>query len=528
MAGYARFMTHRVIRPLLTGLFLLALGGCASLPPHDSIGAAPSFAPPPDSAAPLATMTREAVGSTGKSGFKLLPLAASAYETRLELVRLAVHSVDMQTFVFRGDATGRRLLVAFRDAAARGVRIRLLVDDLHSDGAEQLLSDLAAFANVDVRLINPFVRARGSSMAKLFTSLDELRRVNHRMHNKTFIADNAIAVFGGRNMGDDYFMRAEEGGNFVDLDVLGAGPVTHALSRSFDQYWNSAYAWPIDTIVSPAGSLEGRRERFNEAVKELPSLEPDLEVPQRLARYASAPGELRAGHLSLSVANAEVFADPVDKLGRSNVDDRSGTVRDRIGYAMGQAHSEVFVVSPYFVPGDIGMQVIRRNRARGIRLRLLTNSLAATDEPAVHAGYVAYRAPMIEAGVEVYELSPVLTQRARKLGRFGTTLGALHAKIIAIDGMRLFIGSMNLDGRSERYNTEVGVLIDSEPLTHEFQEMMDFRSSSYLVRPGPGGHLQWVASQDGIETVLDAEPEVSMWRVLVSRILGGMLPRDWL
>jgi len=520
----ARVMTWR----LLLAVLVSALSGCASLPPRDAIGVVPSHAAPADPSSPLGAIAHAAVGDTGRSGFKLLPLAATAFETRLELARQARQSLDMQTFVLGGDATGLRLLAAFRDAAKRGVHVRLLVDDLHSDGAQAWLSDLQAFANVEVRLINPFVRARTSSTAKLLTSLDDLHRVNHRMHNKAFIADNAIAVFGGRNMADEYFMRAVAGDNFVDLDVLTAGPIVGALSDSFDQYWNSAYAWPIDAVVAPRGDALQRRQRFDAQAQELPPLEPDLGVPQRLAQFATTPAELQAGHLELAMADARVLADPPDKLGSSKVADRSGTVRDDIGRAMGQAQSEVFVVSPYFVPGDIGMQVIQRNRARGVRLSLLTNSLAATDEPAVHAGYVAYRLPMVRAGVEIYELSPALTRQERRLGRFGATLGVLHAKVIAIDRKRLFVGSMNLDGRSERYNAEVGVLIDNEFLTQQFLDMMDFRSSAYLLRLSPAGELQWVASNGNAETVFDHEPEASVWRKLSSRILGALLPTDWL
>ncbi len=208
--------------------------------------------------------------------------------------------------------------------------------------------------------------------------------------------------------------------------------------------------------------------------------------------------------------------------------DRAGTVRAAIGAATRAAQREVFVVSPYFVPGELGMQAMQLLRERGVRLRLLTNSLAATDEPAVHAGYVVYRKPMVKIGVEVYELSPVLAREQRRLGRFGESSGVLHAKIVVVDHARLFVGSMNLDSRSERYNTEVGVLIDSPALARDFLAMMDFESSTYRVRLADNGELQWVQRSGDAERVHDHEPEVGLLRKLGSRLLGALLPHEWL
>ena len=212
----------------------------------------------------------------------------------MELARQAERSLDLQTFVLHGDASGGVLLRALRDAAARGVRVRILVDDLHTDTSERLLSDLAAFERVEVRLVNPFVRLRGSRAAKLLSSLDELSRVNHRMHNKVFIADNALAIFGGRNVGDEYFLRAEDG-NFLDLDVLAAGEAVLRLSDSFDAYWNSEFAWPIDAVVAPRGDRAARRTRFDEATSAL-VLPPCPPPPERLSRSPPLPRSCAAAH----------------------------------------------------------------------------------------------------------------------------------------------------------------------------------------------------------------------------------------
>lgn len=224
-----------------------------------------------------------------------------------------------------------------------------------------------------------------------------------------------------------------------------------------------------------------------------------------------------------------MYVDPVDKAAGTRVADRAGTVRAGISNAMRSADREVFVVSPYFVPGDLGMEAMTGLRARGVHLRLLTNSLAATDEPLVHAGYVRYRTDMLRIGVEIFELSPGMSRHLHRLGRFGDSLGMLHAKIVVIDRRRIFIGSMNLDGRSERYNTELGVLIDSADLAQDFLAMMDYETSAYRLQLDPAGaRVQWLM-RDGDEVrILDEEPEASFWRRLEIQLLGPLVPEGWL
>lgn len=507
----------------------LALSGCATLPQGGSVNGPVSMAIAPSTQTRLAITAHKALDrEEHASAFKLLPVASAAYRTLIELTTQAERSLDFQTFVLHGDASGAMLLKSLRDAAARGVRVRVLIDDLQSDSAEPLLSNLAAFDGIEVRLINPFVRLRGSREAKLLSSLDEFSRVNHRMHNKLFIADNVLALIGGRNIGDAYYMRAEEGENFIDLDALAAGAVVEQMSASFDSYWNSQFAWPIDRIVAPAPDTSSRRAAFDSSVSGVGMPAPDHGVPERLRGYASAPDELRSGTLRLTGAQAEVVADPVDKLEGTRVGDRAGTVRASIAAEGLGSSFEVFVVSPYFVPGRIGIESLRQNRRDGVRLRILTNSLASTDEPVVHAGYLEYRRELIEIGAEVYELSPTLARLEQRLGRFGHTSAALHKKVIVFDRKTVFLGSMNLDGRSEQYNTEVGVMIRSEALAREILSLVDFESSAYRVEIGPDQRLRWVNQRQGHETVLHDEPEVGFWRKLSSRIFGLLIPSDWL
>ena len=516
--------THR----LAVLLSCLALCACAGLPARDLAGDHASHALPAQTAA-TTTLGHTATASLtppAPSGVQMLPVASAAYATRLTLAQLATRSIDMQTFELHADDTGKYLLTALAQAAARGVRVRLLVDDLHTIGTDDLLSAFAAVENVQVRLFNPFMRGRSSLPLKLLGSLNELGRINHRMHNKLFVADNAFAVFGGRNTGDEYFMRSTRA-NFVDLDMLGAGAVVQDLSRSFDTYWNSEHAFAIDAIIAPANSAEQRRAKFSMLAADAQAPPPDATVPQRRSKYTTAPGEIAAGRVTLLPTAAEVRADPVDKAGGTRVADRAGTVRAFIGDAMGSAEEEVFVVSPYFVPGEIGMRVTQRNAARGVKLRLLTNSFASSDEPSVYSGYLRYRKQMVEAGVEVHELSPEFARERGRLGRFGASFGALHAKVVVIDKARLFVGSMNLDGRSERYNTELGVMIDSPELAAEFLGMMDFASSAYRVRLNPDKNaLEWVRGDT--QEVLADEPGITAWQNFKAHVLGALIPEDWL
>ena len=349
---------------------------------------------------------------------------------------------------------------------------------MHDDGAEALLSGLAGCANVSVRLFNPFVRLRDSLAAKLASSLDDLDRVNHRMHNKMFVADNALAVFGGRNIADEYFMRSAVR-NFVDLDVLAAGPIVPELSASFDVFWNSDYVYPVDAVVRPAaGSPTARCDDLGAALESTGPPPADRTVPPRFASYAQVPADLDAGRLRMVAAHAELRVDPIDKISGSRLNDRQGTVRAFVGELTRAARTEVVAVSPYFVPGKLGMETIEMLSRRGVRMRVLTNSLAATDEPVVYGGYIRYAVPMMRLGLELHELSPSLVRESR-LGRFAGAQGMLHAKILIVDQAKVFVGSLNIDGRSERYNTEIGMLIDSPEIAGELLDMLDFGNSSY-------------------------------------------------
>jgi putative cardiolipin synthase len=498
----------------------LLLSACAQLPP------------PPPHAVSTASQAWEgtAWGQTaqrslpaGASGFQLMPVASVAYGARLALAERAQQTLDVQYYVLSQDETGKRFMRALRDAARRGVRVRLLVDDVHTAGDDGMLAELAAEPHAEVRVYNPFPAARDSALRRWLASLLDFRRVDHRMHNKLFVADNALAVFGGRNIGDPYFMRGADS-NFVDLDVLAGGPVVRELSRAFDEYWNSEFVYSIQTFAR-------HDPRTDPAILDAPGQSPvpvdDAPQTDLRRRYSGTVGQLAEGRVALDVADATIIFDPPDKSAGSKNLSREGTVRGDLSLAIRSAREEVVVASPYFVPGEEGMEAMRALRARGVRLRLLTNSLAATDEPLVHVGYARYREEMVQLGVDVREIGPGLVREHSRLGSFGRSLGQLHAKVAVIDRRSVFIGSMNFDPRSERRNTEIGVLMESPGIARQVLELMDVERTAYRVRLAADGEsLEWVYLRDGHEIVWTDEPEASLGRRVQVRFWWPFVPES--
>jgi len=510
------------------------LAGCAGLP--RDVQRTPSQAIAASAETDLGRIALASAPDRTLSGFRLLPGPAQSLQARLDLVRRAQVSLDVQYYVIHDDEVGRQLLRALADAARRGVRVRLLVDDLYTAGLDPLLLGLAAYSNAEVRLFNPFPMGRNSLGTRLTASLFDLGRVNHRMHNKLLVADGAMAVTGGRNIGNEYFMAHGEA-NYIDLDAFAAGPVVAQLAASFDQYWNSEHVFPVQSIATadrPPDALRERFERWTDPAR-APPPEPARKGAKDLIGQRYVEEELAEGRIQLHWAEAQVFADAPDKvlnhkrrwLPGLRRDDK--TVRHGLMSELLLARQEVLVSSPYLVPNAEVIEDIREGRIWGLQITLITNSLASTDEPLVHAGYQRYRRQMLDLGVQLYEVAPSQVSRSKDLGPFGQSIGRFHAKAAAIDGKTLFIGSLNFDPRSEKLNTELGLLIRSAPLTTQLMKLGDFviTQAAYRVRlskdkrdlewvlPGPGG---------GPETVLTSEPDTSVFERLWLWMIGPLVP----
>ena len=465
----------------------------------------------------------------GDSGFRLLPSGEFAFDARLALAARAEHSLDVQYYQLQRDGIGLRFLRELAGAARRGVRVRLLVDDLYTGAEDELFRSFAALPNVQVRFFNPLPARSGSLPARLLGSLHEFSRINHRMHNKLFVADNRFSISGGRNMADEYFMRSARA-NFIDMDVIAAGPVVREQSAVFDRYWNSEHAWPIESLVAARLEAGAAQRRFDEMVQDAA---PDFSLEARDPLGGRAiSAELAAGRLPLVFAHADVFADAPAKVDRQSRSETVSTVARSTLEELVAARREVLIASPYFIPGPVGMAMIKEARAHDIRVAIVTNALGATDEPLVHWRYARYRRELLRLGVEIYELSPELARDAGRFGNFGRSLGRLHAKVAVIDRRRLFVGSLNLDQRSAWSNTEAGLLIDSPVLAQDIVALLenDRLESVYRLRLGGDGEtIEWIATgSDGSERIVTDEPDNSWLLRLKMMLIGPFTSEDLL
>jgi len=490
--------------------------GCAGLPPMQDRPASHALQPTADGALARAVLpqVRQHPGLTG-----VIPIADGhvAFGVRASLVRSATRSIDIQTYIWHPDSTGTLLFEEVMRAAERGVRVRLLLDDVNTEGTDPTLALLASHPNLELRLYNPFV-GRGS---RSLGYLSDFTRLNHRMHNKSFTVDNVASVVGGRNIADEYFEIGAEG--LVDLDVVTVGDAVRQVSAEFDLFWNSASAYPAKTII--AGVTPEPREalaRRAQAIRDDPVS----------AKYADAMenSELVKGVLAGTVrpewtAARLVNDDPAKTL--SSTDNKELLLLPRLEEAFGKPVKSLDLISPYFVPGEAGTETLSALVKRGVRVRVLTNSLASTDVKSVHSGYIKHRKALLRAGVELFELKPnaaTIERRAGKIGR-GSKAG-LHAKTYTVDGRAIFVGSFNLDPRSAKLNTEMGLVIDSATLAERLSADVAkaYPELAYRVSLDQDGELQW---EDGTGKVFRSDPDSSWFnRALVE--MGSWLPMDWL
>ncbi len=488
------------------------LAGCAGLPPPSPRAPAAAITDVADTA--LGQMARQGApqGAESLSGFRLLPEAAFAFDARISLARHAEKSLDVQYYLIQNDDVGLLLLRELCDAAARGVRVRLLVDDLYTAGEDELFGTLSAFPNVEVRLFNPLPSRADSFALRILFSLADFGRINHRMHNKLLVADNSFAVSGGRNIANEYFMRSTAA-NFIDMDVLSGGPVVRQMSEGFDRYWNSEHAWPIERIAPLRMTVDEAQKRFDAIAS---TAQPDVRIRQRDVMDRSPVGEqLATGKVELRWAPFTLFVDDPAKITRAPGAAYAGSVNEGALGVINSGKREVKIASPYFIPGPPGMAMMKAAIERGGRITVVTNSLGATDEPLAYAGYERYRADMLKIGVTIYEIAPMLTRRSGHFGDFGQSISRLHAKLAVIDDDRFFIGSMNLDRRSAAVNTEMGLVIDSPELVADYERLLSGArvSLGYRLRLAPNGRrVQWLEYDDaGGDIVHEDEPGEFLW-----------------
>ncbi|WP_172331017.1 phospholipase D family protein [Mangrovicoccus sp. HB161399] len=448
----------------------------------------------------------------GRSGIRLVSDGPESLALRLILADRAERSIDAQYYLLHDDASGHLFAWHLLQAADRGVRVRLLLDDMDTASYDAMMAALGNHPNFEIRLWNPFSRGP----AKAIASALEFDRINRRMHNKSMTVDNAATLVGGRNIGDEYFA-ARSQSNYNDLDLLGAGPVAREVSEVFDSYWNSEHAIPAAAV----------------AAKKADAMTLD-EARTKLAQLAGAAGgtdygsalkhavreSLLEGRLDLDWVPVEVISDPVEKTaGEARQED---IVAARILPYIRGARDSLYVASAYFVPRDMGTALLTGLAERGVAVTVLTNSMDSTDVLPVYSHYARDRKPLLEAGVTLWELRSDGSRPDRARLGLGQSLSSLHTKAFAVDRHWLFVGSFNWDPRSVAINTEMGVLIESPKLASAAvaQFQAGIRENAYQLRLGTDGDIEWLEHKDGKVLVHRDEPAESGWRSFKSRIYG--------
>ena len=497
---------------LLSSLLLLGLVGCAGQPKH--IERTPSTAfDRPETTSAGRFLQPDIEHHPGQSGFTLLESGSSAFRARNAMARIAEKTLDAQYYVWEDDDTGRMLASQLLSAAERGVRVRLLLDDVNLHGRDFGAAALDLHPNIEVRFFNPFVD-RDSKWLEFAT---DLSRLNHRMHNKAFIMDSAFAVMGGRNIGDHYFGVSPDL-NFRDLDLLVAGPAAGEIAKSFDLFWNSQWAIPVAAVADDLPTPEeGRRLR-----KKLKRWVADNEArfPYKIdQKKEDVYGRLEKLRHRLIWADAEIVYDDPDQ--KVETDTGYQGVRPRLVEVAQQATQEILIEAAYMIPREAGIDNLGSVRDRGVRVRVLTNSMATNDVAAAFVGYRRYRKELLENGVELYELRPDLGSQRKFWALIASrSTASLHSKVAVVDRSIVYIGSYNSDPRSAEINTEIALLIDSPELAEQVIQFMevgiDPSNSFHLVLekedPDDSGHIVWIGEENGVQVRLESDPHAGFWR----------------
>jgi phosphatidylserine/phosphatidylglycerophosphate/cardiolipin synthase-like enzyme len=541
-------------RALLTVLLLTWAVGCASLPVNVPHASSQAFAAPEQTAlGQFAQQRRAQDRGRSDSGFALLGDVNSAYSARMQLIRAAQKTIDLQYYAVHADGSTEKLLEELRRAARRGVRIRLLLDDFNTVGKDAQVLRLAFEPNVEIRLFNPLAGSRASLIGRVIASAHDAQRIGKRMHNKLFVVDNAVGITGGRNLGDAYF-GGDGKSSFVDLDVLALGPIVRDMSASFDRYWNDDLAYPMQTLVD-AHDLEQLRSPSRDSSGESSQASPIQSAKATvMPNVAPAPptgadtGAFDWRQLRFTWAPAVLLQDQPGKVGPDDDEVNAGeTVVDGLLELIDGAKQDVLIVSAYFVPGPEMMDHLKHLRQRGVRVRVLTNSLASTDAPAAHAGYVRYRKDLLAIGVELHEMradQPAGGSGSGSAGSggnmgLGSTGGgskgnasraSLHSKAVMIDGRLTVIGSMNLDLRSRTKNSEVALLIRSRTFTQAATTQVEntLAHGAYRLEFHGDHHIVWRAPPGADFKDGTGEPGATLMQRLMAGAVAPFAPDEML
>lgn len=448
----------------------------------------------------------------GPSGVCRLDVGVRALMTRLELIELAESSIDIQSYLVRDDLCGNLIAMALLDAASRGVRVRLLMDDALTQPVDPGLLALGRHEHIEVRVFNPFPRNR----SRFLSFIANFNLLNRRMHNKSFTVDSQVTIVGGRNLADEYYQSSSES-EFLDEDLLAIGGVVTEVSNGFDEFWNTIEASPIEFLgraqsVMSTTELRREGERFVDGHPSAGRLNATRRLGEKL---------FKDGELELVPASATLVLDHPDKV-RGLVRRQLGETSQFLQQLASSAVQELVIVSPYFVPLRDGVDFFAALVERGVRVVIVTNSLASTNHASVHAVYARYRKPLLRAGIELYELRPGLT----RVPPGAVVRKTLHSKVAVVDRRHLFVGSFNLDPRSLYINTEMGMAVDSAVLADTMAGSIEDLLPDLTYRlelADDSGALEWRFVDDNVNRTVRKEPHTGLWRRIRTRLMG-LLP----
>jgi len=501
------------MRKSLAQIFLLLLiSGCRSLHPvelPDETTMAPAVAP----------LWAALEAECSNNWFELLNTGETALEWRMRMIESATESLDLQTFLWKEDRIGLRIFRHILAAADRGVRVRLLLDDTFTMGENDLIFDMDQHPRIEFRIYNPFRHRYNSIALRQLMNAGEFSRLDHRMHNKVMITDNRAVILGGRNLADEYFGH-HESGNFRDMEVLSSGPIVQEISRRFDAYWNSNWSFPVEMVLTrpPAEKdLGALRVWLNETAEAGLEEDPASRQQQWIrAAHSAAPGK------------AIILADEPAQINPAAADEQPHQLAEMLMSWINQSKEELILVSAYLIPTAELEAAVERAEKRGVNVRILTNSLRSNNHTSAHSAYRHHVRRLINHGADLHETRSLAKDRSnymqnpvedKKLG--------LHAKLLLIDHEYTFIGSANLDPRSLRLNTEIGLLIQSPELNQRMRKLLEIdfhKRNAWYLKESDGGGLVWIAD----DTERDTQPadsdfqRLEDWFLSILPIAGKM------
>ncbi len=457
-----------------------------------------------------------------QSGFYLLSDNTDAFVARFALATIAKKTLDIQYYIMHNDASGQYLAYAILSAADRGVHVRILVDDINLSGRDSRFKMLSQHENIEIRIFNPLSNRNWFRNIELIVNLD---RAGRRMHNKAFVADNSSAIIGGRNIGDEYF-DARHGLNFIDLDLLTVGPIVSDITKSFNTFWDSRWATPVEHIHKTK-VVKNQLSNIRNKLKDKWHRAKNTQYFQSL-KQADLTQKIINKQVPFIWADARLFYDHPEKLNKNRPEKITHIGPQVIPY-FERAKKELLIATPYFVPGDGGVRWFDNKQRQGVIIKILTNSLATTDVIAVHAGYKKYRPQLLKCDIHLFELKstahPSMLNKKNRLK--GSSNASLHAKYMVVDQRYVFIGSANLDPRSGNLNTEIGIMVDSKELAQQATQLFDrttsLENSYQITLNNTDNKITWITQENGNEICYTQEPKAGIIRKLGVFILS-LLP----